>query len=309
MMKAKKKWILKDFVKLSRPHFLVPGFFLYSMGSLLAACRGFILEFDKFLFGYLIFFFAHLSVSYSNDYFDQETDSRGTSTILSGGSGILKEHPEMAKLSITVALLLLIASALFALAFMIFYDYNINFLIFSILGGWLGWFYSAPPVRLAYRGFGEIATMIAAGLMMPGMGYFVVSGNLDIWFIVISIPLVCYGLFFILTVELPDLETDTISGKRGFLVRFGRKAGAWLSMLACFFGFLIFLYFSISGILGCCVDFKSLTVVSIIPLIAATYHLANYSETQQLIMRQVLFNFGTMIIFLILANIILISCI
>ncbi|MCU0861150.1 MAG: prenyltransferase [Methanomassiliicoccales archaeon] len=233
-------------LRLSRLHFLVPGLLLYMLGALLASARGYELSLDKLLFGYSVFFLAHLSVSFSNDYFDREADAMNDHTPLSGGSGVLVAHPELAPVSLTIALALLSCSAVVAVAFAWTYGYGATFLAFAILGGWMGWFYSAPPMRFAYRGLGELTTMLAAGLIMPGMGYLVIAGTIDGWFLLLSLPLMCYGLFFILTVEMPDLEADARSGKRGFLVRYGRRKADWVSLVACLLGLSLFLLFLFS---------------------------------------------------------------
>jgi 1,4-dihydroxy-2-naphthoate octaprenyltransferase len=189
-----------------------------------------------------------------------------------------------------------------AVAFTLHYDYPWTFLVFALMGGWLGWFYTAPPVKFAYRGLGEVSTAIAAGLVMPGMGYFVISGALDAWFLALTLPLVCYGLFFILTVEMPDVEVDAVAGKRNMLVRFGRRGGAWISVVACALGTLGFLLIYQSGALGREVDFGLIALFSLVPLAVATVALLRFDESRGGVVRQVKLNFGSMMGFLILTN-------
>ena len=76
---------LKLILRLARLHFLIPGFMLYLMGYLLALLSGVDYDFSKFGFGYLIFGTAHLSLSFSNDYFDREADRNSVKTAFSGG--------------------------------------------------------------------------------------------------------------------------------------------------------------------------------------------------------------------------------
>ena len=79
-------------------------------------------------------------------------------------------------------------------------------------GNLLGWFYAAPPFRLAYRGLGELSTAISAGILIPGMGYLAQRGALDSLGLLFAIPLMLYGLGFILAVEIPDESPDRIGG-------------------------------------------------------------------------------------------------
>jgi 1,4-dihydroxy-2-naphthoate polyprenyltransferase len=289
-------------LKLARLHFLVPGILLYTLGALMAFANGFELSWDLFLFGYLIFFLAHLSVSFSNDYFDREADANSEPTPLSGGSGVLVSDPSLAPFAFRMAVGLLIASGVVAVAFTFYYGYGLAFLAFALLGGLLGWFYTAPPFRFAYRGMGELTTMIAAGLVMPGMGYFVISGTIDVWFLLLSLPLMCYGLYFILTVEMPDMEVDAMSGKRGFLVRFGRKRAAMASLAACTIGTVLFLTIYMTGVLGDLVDFGVITILSLVPLAMALFALLTITDQKEMVVRQVKFNFASMMSFLALVD-------
>jgi len=292
----------KKILKLARLHFLVPGILLYTLGALMASANGFALTWDRFLSGYLIFFLAHLSVSFSNDYFDREADANSEPTPLSGGSGVLVFDPSLAPFAFRMAVGLLIASGVAAVAFTLYYGYGLAFLAFALLGGLLGWFYTAPPFRFAYRGLGELTTMMAAGLVMPGMGYFVISGTIDAWFLLLSLPLMCYGLYFILTVEMPDMEVDALSGKRGFLVRFGRRRAALASMAACSIGTVLFLAIYMTGILGDQVDFGVVTILSLVPLAVAFIALLTITDQKEKVVRQVKLNFASMMSFLVLVD-------
>ncbi len=292
----------KKVLKLARLHFLVPGILLYTFGALMASANGFVLTWDKFLLGYLIFFLAHLSVSFSNDYFDREADARSEPTVLSGGSGVLVSDPSLAPFAFRMAVVLLIASGVAAVAFALYYGYGLAFLAFALLGGLLGWFYTAPPLRFAYRGMGELTTMIAAGLVMPGMGYFVISGAIDVWFLLLSLPLVCYGLYFILTVEMPDMEVDALSGKRGFLVRFGRKRAAMTSLAACAIGTVLFLTIYTTEALGDQVNFGVITILSLVPLAVAVIALLTITDQKEMVVKLVKLNFASMMSFLVLVD-------
>ena len=74
------------------------------------------------------------------------------------------------------------------------------------------WFYSAPPIKLSYRRFGEVANVIN-GFIMPATGYFVMMGTIDLPFLIFSIPFVFLQLVFTVGVEIPNLEGDKMGGK------------------------------------------------------------------------------------------------
>ena len=293
---------LKLILRLARLQFLIPGFMLYLMGYLLALLSGIDYDFTKFAFGYLIFGTAHLSVSFSNDYFDREADRNSIKTAFSGGSKVLVEHPQLEGLALRIALSLLLASVVANVFFTFIYGYSFWFFIFSLVGGLLGWFYTAPPLKLAYRGLGELATMIAVGLLMPGMGYFVASGSISPLFQTFILPLGCYGLFFIITVELPDVESDSNNHKKNFLVKWGRNAGRKICVAATIMGTAFMIIPLLSG-KNEVLDMGGFVLFSIIPLIASIAGLLVNINNRKLLVKQVMVNMTSMILFLLLMDV------
>jgi 1,4-dihydroxy-2-naphthoate octaprenyltransferase len=172
--------------------------------------------------GYSIILPAHLSISFSNDYFDVEVDKFGIPALFSGGSGILVEHPKLRRLALGIAKGLILCSILLGIFFLFIYSYPIWFLGYVALGNLLGWFYSAPPLRLASRGWGELLTSFIAGCFVPGLGFLVMQGYITRDGLLFTVPLMLYGLAFILSVEIPDEEADRLGQKNTWVVRKGR---------------------------------------------------------------------------------------
>lgn len=212
---------VRALIRLGRFRFILAGFLLYCLGSLWALYQDFPPNFNSFIAGYLILFPAHLSVSYSNDYFDRDSDRAGLSGPVSGGSGVLQEHPELAGWARGFALVLITASLMLGIFFAFLNVIDWWFLSFILAGNVIGWFYSAPPIRLCRTGFGEAAMAVTMGFLFPGLGYYMIRGGFDIGFLAIAIPLFFYGYFFMIAVEMPDRESDRISAKKTLIVRRG----------------------------------------------------------------------------------------
>ena len=272
------------------------GFLLYTIGYLLALLSQAQVDLSRFLAGYLIFGLAHLSASFSNDYFDRFSDKYSEKTLFSGGSKVLVNHPELEKTALKISVSLLIASGISLVVFVSVYQYSFWFLIFSVLGGLKSWFYTAPPLKLAYRGLGELTTMLAVGFLMPGMGYFVASGTIALQFMLFVLPLSFYGLFFIITVELPDLESDRLAHKKNIVVLWGRKTGRFISIAATAIGTFSLAAINFSGAFPE-IDLDPIVFLSIIPLIAAIVSLVAASEERRILVRQGMINIGSMVIF------------
>lgn len=210
-------------LRLGRLHFVGAGLLLFLLGALLAALHGADLVLQRLALGYLVFLPAHLAVSFSNDYYDVEVDSLGRPTLFTGGSGVLTANPYLRPLARRLALGLMGCSLLAGLAFAVAFDYPLWFMGYPAVGNALGWFYSAPPLRLCARGLGEVATTLTIGLAVPSMGYLVMRGGLDSGFWLLAPPLLLVGLAFILLVEIPDMEADRKGGKNTLVSREGRR--------------------------------------------------------------------------------------
>jgi 1,4-dihydroxy-2-naphthoate octaprenyltransferase len=207
---------------MGRFRFLLAGALCFVLGALLALRWGAPADPVRFLLGYAIFGCGHLSVHYSNEYFDREADHHGTAGVFSGGTGVLVARPELAPAACGIAVSLIAVSLSLAVLFQALYRPVPWFLPFIAAGNLLGWYYSAPPLSFAYRGLGEVATVLGAGFMMPATGYLVVKGTLDPAFLPFCLPILSLGYFFILAVELPDMEADRAGGKHTAVVRMGR---------------------------------------------------------------------------------------
>jgi len=285
-------------LRLARFHFLIPGLMLYLMGYLLALLGGVEYDSAKFILGYLIFGTAHLSVSFSNDYFDRHSDRDSFKTAFSGGSKVLVEHPELETLALKLAVLLLCSSIIANVFFTIVYGYTFWFFIFGLLGGLVGWFYTAPPLKLAYRGLGELSTILAVGFLMPGMGYFVASDTISPLFQAFILPLSCYGLFFITTVELPDVESDTIGQKKNLLVKWGRTAGKAISVAATLTGTISIVALLLLERTIEIIDLRPFIMFSILPLMASISGLLLNTKNRRHLVRQTIINMASIILFL-----------
>jgi len=265
---------LLQFIRLGRFRFLLSGFIPFSAGALLALLLGARFTPAQFLLGYAAMAAAHLSVHYSNDYFDADADRFVEPTAISGGSGVLVENPGLKPAALRAAVALMVVSVLIGYLFVAVYAYPAIFLAFAVAGNLLGWFYTAPPLALAYRKLGEVTNMITFGLLMPGAGYFVAKGALDPPFFAFALPLLLYGLVFIVSVEIPDMEGDIAGRKPTLVARKGRIYGFGLIAVAAALATATLLLFAYSGIFSP-VDFRPIALVSCIPLGIALWGFSN----------------------------------
>ena len=266
-----KKNDIKKIIELGRFRFLAGGFFLYTMGCLLALTSGVDFSLNYFLSGYAIMMPAHLSLSYSNNYFDIKVDKYNKPISISGGTKVLIENPHLIQICKYVAITLMIISISIAIIFVFLFSFPLLLLAFIVFGNLLGWFYTAPPFRLAYHGLGEIANMINMGILMPGIGYWIMKGNLDLFFLVFSMPFLLYGLHFMIIVETPDMEGDRKGKKTTLIVKKGRKFGYKISIYSLLISSLYYLLshfiFEFTNLLY----FPIVYILSLFPLFIAVH--------------------------------------
>lgn len=86
----------------------------------------------------------------------------------------------------------------------------------------LGWSYHGPPLRLSYRGFGELDVMICFGPLIALGTYLVQVHAVHADVVWLSFPLGIFIAAFLWANEFPDHDADSGAGKRNLIVRLGR---------------------------------------------------------------------------------------
>ncbi len=178
-----------------------------------------------YLFG-AIFIIAgsNSGINLINDYFDHKSKNDELNKYhgpFSGGSRVIQDNLIKPRSILIVGITSFIIVSLVGLYFVIFV--NLHLLWFGLAAVLLGYFYTASPLRLAYRGLGEILVFIKAGPLAVCGSYLLFTGNITLEAILISIPqgLLLTAILFIN--EFPDYEADKLANKRHIIVRIGRR--------------------------------------------------------------------------------------
>lgn len=95
----------------------------------------------------------------------------------------------------------------------------------GLVGVFLAVFYSLPPLKLSYRGLGEIAVGIAFGPLIVTGTYLVQTGSLRNEVLLASLPIGFIIANVLWINQYPDVEADTRGNKRNMLVRLGKEKG------------------------------------------------------------------------------------
>ena len=214
----------------------------YALGAVAGSWPVADLHAKAFLFGYATLFFIELCAVLINDFFDYETDRVNKNTgFFSGGAPVLVSgrltFGDMKKgIALALGLALLFGIALAGATRHI--PVRLIALLFGV-GLVLAVGYTAPPLRLGYRGLGEVLVAFMHGPFMVVCGYAFQSGTiLDLWPWLLSVPLFLSMLPAVILTGIPDRLADQFAGKRTLTVILGparaAKLASWLASLALF---------------------------------------------------------------------------
>ena len=87
----------------------------------------------------------------------------------------------------------------------------------------LGWSYHGPPLKLAYRGLGELDVVLIYGPAIAVSTYLLMTGHLDWRVALASLPLGIFIAAFLWVNEFPDYEADIGAHKLNLVARLGRR--------------------------------------------------------------------------------------
>jgi 1,4-dihydroxy-2-naphthoate polyprenyltransferase len=227
---------LHAFIRLSRLKFLTGGFLGFALGAAIAHFDGFSVGWAGYLQGQIMVTAFHVMVHYSNDYFDRFCDVGATRTKWSGGSGVLVEGGLPAHVALVAAL----ATAAIGIAAVVDFAVQGRFVAAAVgvAIAILGWVYSAPPLRLSARGWGELDTAVIVAILFPLAGYATFAGTLALRPLLSALPSAAAMLVLMFCVEYPDVEVDRETGKRNLVVRAGRPRARLLVYAALAMAYL-----------------------------------------------------------------------
>src|SRR6185369_742399 len=113
----------------------------------------------------------------------------------------------------------------------------------GLAGVGLAWAYTTPPLKLAYRGLGELAVAVAYGPLICCGTYLVQRRALPLEILWLSVPVGLLIAAFLWINQFPDYRADLKADKRNWVVRLGRgpasKVFATLIASAFVFQFLL----------------------------------------------------------------------
>ena len=160
---------------------------------------------------------VHLGLNVANDIFDARLgadDANIRPTQFSGGSRVI-QYGLVSLRRMTLISLVLYVVAIVCGLYLLVVAFSPALLVIGVLGIVLSIGYTAPPLKLVYRGWGELTTAIGFGPLMLLGAYVVQSGGtISVEAIAASIPIAILVALILYVNEIPDREGDALAGKR-----------------------------------------------------------------------------------------------
>jgi 1,4-dihydroxy-2-naphthoate octaprenyltransferase len=223
-------------LKIARLQFYPMALIAYSVGAACAATihEGFHLA--PYLAGYLYLFLLELCTVLVNERFDYGTDALNENgSLYSGGSRVLVDKfLSFSEVNIGImCVLVLLLMSMFILIRVTPYIQPGWTITILIIGLALGIGYTAPPLKLCYRGLGELVVGFTHGpyVLLSGFILQAGTGNLLLpWFL--SMPLF-FAVFAAITLSaLPDYQADKSVSKNTLAVHFGPRTAAVMAIVS-----------------------------------------------------------------------------
>lgn len=168
----------------------------------------------------------HLASNVMNDYFDYKdgTDEANNDYFLQFSGGSRAIELGLITLEGTKKLGLYLIAIAAVIGIYLTSVTGIYTLLIGLFGLFLGYFYTAPPIRLvARKGIGELSIALAFGPLVTAGIYYVISGVLDPMAFMIGLPAGLLTANILLINEFPDAESDAVTGKNHLVVVFGKR--------------------------------------------------------------------------------------
>lgn len=186
------------------------------------------LSYIEFGLVFILSFLFSLTIVFLNDAADVKADENNSNyTMYSGGSRVIQEgkisQKSLSKAGYSIALLLVNLGVVLSIM-----TQNSFLFIYPIVSIALLFFYSYPPIKLNYRGGGELLQGIGCGIVLPMFGYSMFSGS-HLFDISILLPYCFLHTASSIGTSLPDTEADIKSNKITIAAIYGREIGSFIA--------------------------------------------------------------------------------
>jgi len=172
----------------------------------------------------------HAAANLANDYYDHlsrndEINIEFISPFTGGSRFIQKQLTSPVSILIAALACLAVGSGI---GLILVWLRGWPILVLGVVGGLSGFFYTANPLRLGYRGLGEIFIFLDFGILPVLGAYYVQTQQFTVAAAAAAIP-VAFLIAAVLWInQFPDYQADRAVGKDHWVVRLGRRRACYV---------------------------------------------------------------------------------
>ena len=229
-----KQWtLISSWLKAIRLQFYPMTWVAYAIGAYVAAYTGHLFDGTIFWVGYIFLFFLEVATVLSNDYYDFHSDKNNHNySAFTGGSRVLVEKlltPKQLKRGVFFALAGTLLCSIFIL--MLNNGSILTNILLMVLMAIMALGYTAPPLKLCYRGLGELDVGLTHSFGVTLCGFAFQGASItDPFPWLISLPLFLSIVPAIILAGIPDYEADKAIKKNTMAVILGKRKAAMLAI-------------------------------------------------------------------------------
>jgi len=231
---------LKVLFLAARPKFLIASAAPVLVGSAMGYSVSGFFNPLYFVLALLAIMALHAGANIANDYYDHISRNDWVNvnpTPFSGGRRFIQQGILSPRATLLESLFFLtVGSAIGVL--LVLLTQSVFILILGLAGLLGGFFYTARPIQVGYRGVGEFVIAILFGLLPVYGSYYLQAGVVDLTPL---LPATIVGVLIFLIIlvnEFPDQAADAAVNKKTLIVSLGVSAGAWIYRVMLIVSFL-----------------------------------------------------------------------
>ena len=224
----------------ARPWSLFAGIILYALGGGIVHYLGFAINWPVYFLGQAIVTLLQISSYYLKAYYDlldQPLKRRRLKVDPEEEEDVPVEVPRPVVLQIAITTLsvgavvtvLLLAQGVF----------NLPTLIIMGMAFFVSFFYSVPPLRLVYTGYGELIQAFLITSLVPTLAFLFQTGDFHRLLVMLTFPLTMLYLAMTLALSLPSYIEQMRQNRDTLMMRLGWQRGMCMHNLLIFIAYLL----------------------------------------------------------------------
>jgi 1,4-dihydroxy-2-naphthoate octaprenyltransferase len=240
--------MLKASFLVLRVQFTVATFIPFAIGTWWAQSEGMDIDPLIAILGLSAVLLCNMAANVLNEYYDRETDRLVRPTQFSGGSGMIGAGVLSPTFVLRYAAILAAGALSLAMVLQFLLGTGPWTVPIILLGIFIGWAYSARPLRLVARGVGELTVALTVAVLVPLTGYYIQTGTVTSSLLLVCLPLLPFIFLVMLSVHFPDYEGDVMAHKTNLVVRLGIDSVKRLFLAALILPYLLIIALSLAGL-------------------------------------------------------------